>query len=263
MQRSLWVGMLVIALALAGTPASGDPPEQIQERFYDKHGRLIAEVGTVGDLSFERHYYLAEAESEARPEGRGGDKGGGDKGGKGGKDPNAPATDCKSDAYNLAQWRWVTPYQATASSHAAIFNTAGETWDAATGADIFLSITPGSVARAGVQEFINQIDFVNLGNSPTVAVTTTWFYTSTGIAVESDARYNTFYAWSTSGAPNAMDVQAVGTHEIGHALGLEHPNGNPRHISCLTMYAYASEGATHERTLGDGDILGIRALYGP
>jgi hypothetical protein len=92
-------------------------------------------------------------------------------------------------------------------------------------------------------------------------VTTTWYNRATHAAVESDGQYNTHYPWSTTGAAGAMDVLDIATHEIGHTFGLNHPKGAGA-ISCLTMYAYANLGETQKRTLGDGDILGIRAVYG-
>ena len=130
-----------------------------------------------------------------------------------------------------------------------------------TGADIFGSINSGVQGTAGQLDGVNQIQFVSLGASTTIAVTTTWYYRSTGQAVESDGQYNTYYAWSTSGAAGAMDVLNIATHEVGHTFGLNHPKGSGG-ISCLTMYAYANYGETQKRTLGDGDILGIEAIYG-
>lgn len=180
-------------------------------------------------------------------------------GGPPGGDPPG-GTDCTSTKYSEAGWFWTSAYSATASSYASQMNTAGNTWDDATGANIFGGISSGSSATAGDQDFVNQIDWVSLGASTTIAVTTTWYYRSTGEAVESDGQYNTYYSWSTSGAQGSMDVLNIGVHEVGHTFGLDHPRGGG--ISCLTMYAYAGEGETQKRTLGDGDILGIQAIYG-
>ena len=65
--------------------------------------------------------------------------------------------------------------------------------------------------------------------------------------------------WSTSGTPNAFDVQEIITHEMGHVAGLGHDSA-PRD-GCLTMYKFASPGETQKRTLGLGDKLGMDALY--
>lgn len=213
----------------------------VDHRVYDEEGRVVWEFGKESDsLRFARHY-------THRP-GHGG--GGGS------------LTDCVSTAYKAAAWRWTVPYAASASSHASIFDQAASTWDAATGATLSGGITQGTGGAAGVQDFSNRIEFVDLGASTTIAVTTTWYYTSTGEAVESDAQYNLHYAWSTDGSGGAMDVLNIATHELGHTFGLDHPRGPPSKIGCLTMYAYGSLGEIQKRTLGDGDILGIRAVYG-
>lgn len=66
--------------------------------------------------------------------------------------------------------------------------------------------------------------------------------------------------WSTSGAPNAIDVENVATHEFGHAVGLNHVN-SPRD-GCLTMYKFSTDGEIQKRTPGLGDKLGMAKLYG-
>ncbi len=250
--------LLVVATFLMASVAVAQPPDHAIERVYDASGRLIVERGLsehVEGLAYERHYWHADA--AAKPDNPGGGKGKG-----GGDDGGDPGTDCSSNKYALAGWHWTSPYSASASSHAAVFHASLQTWQASTSAAVAGAITFGDAATAGVQDFVNQIDFVHLGSTSTIAVTTTWYYTATGEAVESDAQYNLAFAWATDGSADAMDIQAIATHEIGHTLGLDHPKGNPRQTSCLTMYAYGSEGSTIERSLGDGDILGIQALYG-
>jgi len=265
--RLLTALLVPVALVLAALPAlssPGPPEEGVQERFYDRHGRLTVERGVVAGadgLAFERHYWHTPVDRAAKPDSPGNGNGNGGGGGDDGDD-TSPGTDCSSDKYRLAGWRWTRPYSATASAYASVFHTAGSTWAAATAGAPFGGISAGSAGVAGQQDFHNQIDFVLLSSTSTIAVTTTWYYTATGEAVESDARYNTHFDWATDESADAMDVEAIAAHELGHTFGLDHPNGNPRQISCLTMYAYGSTGSTSERTLGDGDILGIRALYG-
>ncbi len=253
--------MLVAGLFLVAGLASAGPgnAEKVTERFYDKHDRVYLEKGTQGDdLSFERWFLLAPHKDNAKPDHAGGGKPGGGGGGGGGSDPG---TDCESDNFRHTGFHWTSPYSATASSYANLLDQAGQAWEDALGTEIFGGITSGSQATAGVQDYINQMDWTSLGASSTIAVTTTWYYTSSGEAVESDAQYNTYYNWATNGDPNAMDVLHIATHEIGHTFGMDHPSGPAHKIGCLTMYAYASEGSTHGRTLGDGDIIGIQALY--
>lgn len=241
----LLLGTFVLPLATTAEPPGRD---QVNERYYDAAGRLVAEVGVRTDneaIEFTRLYKYAD------------DK---EKNGNGGMASSSDAaTDCASTRYVLAGWKWAQPYSARAGSFASQFNAAGSTWDAATGGSIFGGITSGS-GPAGVLDGVNQITFQSLGATSTIAVTTTWYYRGSGEAVESDGQYNTFYSWSTSGAAGAMDVQNIATHELGHTFGLNHPKGPGS--GCLTMYAYSNTGETAKSTLGDGDILGIRALYG-
>ncbi len=252
MRTTLFAIGTVVAFALtslAVMPAQATAGEdRVTERGYDNAGRLVYEKGIrtdVDGMEFERIYKHVESKAK-------------------GPGPVASvdaATDCPSTKYVAAGWKWSAPYSALAASNAAVFDQAGNTWDTETGADIFGSITSGKQGNAGTYDGVNQIEFVNLGASTTIAVTTTWYYRQTGQAVESDGQYNTYYAWSTSGSPGAMDVLNIATHEIGHTFGLNHPKGSGG-ISCLTMYAYANLGETQKRTLGDGDILGIEAIYG-
>jgi hypothetical protein len=71
---------------------------------------------------------------------------------------------------------------------------------------------------------------------------------------------NTYYAWSLSGGSGRMDVQSIMTHEFGHWCGLKDLYDNAYYW--LTMYAYADYGQTWRRSLGIGDINGLRRVYG-
>src|SRR5688572_8745173 len=256
--RAMPLAALAAALLLAlATPVPADPGkggDKVTERGYDADGRLVWEKGIRTDsdvIAFERFY--RHADSKARPGGGGGGSGGGG--------ISDPGTDCESDSYRKAPWKWSAPYAATASSQAALFDAAGRSWDDATGAGIFAGVSAGSAGTAGTFDGANQIDFVSLGATSTIAVTTTWYNRFTGQAVESDGQYNTHYAWATDGSAGAMDVLNIATHEVGHTFGLDHPKAGGG-IGCLTMHAYASLGETQKRSLGDGDILGIKAIYG-
>jgi hypothetical protein len=57
------------------------------------------------------------------------------------------------------------------------------------------------------------------------------------------------------GSGHQVDLQSVGTHEFGHAVGLDHSGS-----SSATMYASYDNG-TGQRTLSQDDINGVCALY--
>ncbi len=260
MRATLLVSLITVSLvaAAAATAAPTHPPV---ERAWDEHGRLVLERGLVADdhrLGYERHIRYAEAGHDAKPPKP--DKP--DKPDKPGNPGDDPGTDCSAPQHRLTGYHWETTYSGYTTAHLAAFNAAGQTWDNATAASIFGGFQAGSLGVAGQLDGVNQIDFVNLGGGGTIAVTTTWYYLSTGEAIESDGQYNTYYAWATDGSPGAMDVENIAAHEVGHTWGLDHPSGPSRKIGCLTMYAYADLGETVKRTLGDGDILGLQTIYG-
>ncbi|MFF1546268.1 matrixin family metalloprotease [Streptomyces sp. NPDC058291] len=80
--------------------------------------------------------------------------------------------------------------------------------------------------------------------------------------LEADVRFNTHdYAFTDdpSGAcTDAYDLRSVATHEAGHVFGLGHSGAGHEN---LTMYASSFACSTAARTLGKGDVLGLRSLY--
>lgn len=66
------------------------------------------------------------------------------------------------------------------------------------------------------------------------------------------------FSWANDGSASSMDFENIAQHELGHALGLSHPES-----SCVeeTMYAYAGYGEVKKRDLFDGDKAGIFDLY--
>src|SRR5690349_9171984 len=117
MKAVLLSGILLVALALTGTSTTAEPgKDRVTERGYDSAGRLLWEKGVrtdVDGLVFERIYYHSD-----RAQG-------------GGPAPSADAvTDCPSTKYVKAGWHWNAPYSAVAASNAALFDQAGNTWDA-------------------------------------------------------------------------------------------------------------------------------------
>ena len=110
---------------------------------------------------------------------------------------------------------------------------------------------------------VNEVYFADIDESGVIGVTIVWGIfggrPSGRMLVEWDQVYDDVsFDWSSAGEAGKMDFENIATHELGHTVGMGHPDS-----SCIeeTMYAYASLGETIKRTLNAGDIAGIQALY--
>ncbi|GKQ39916.1 hypothetical protein ALMP_64430 [Streptomyces sp. A012304] len=101
--------------------------------------------------------------------------------------------------------------------------------------------------------------------SAVVATTCTWSRPVAGgpdWLKEADVRFNTgaytFTNNPTGACTNAYDIRSVATHEAGHVFGLAHVGSGHE---AQTMYTNSFVCTTTARTLGKGDVLGLRAIY--
>jgi hypothetical protein len=65
--------------------------------------------------------------------------------------------------------------------------------------------------------------------------------------------YNAFHRWDVFSACDAsgkFEVANIGTHEVGHTVGLDHLSDGGAYA---TMYPTASKGEERKQTLTDGD----------
>ena len=89
--------------------------------------------------------------------------------------------------------------------------------------------------------------------------------TADGVAVESDVKLNkNDFSWTTTTGDTChsgrFDVESVMTHERGHTFGLGHVDeGGHGRLTMSTAINGACQAS--ERTLGRGDVVGLRALY--
>ncbi len=147
-------------------------------------------------------------------------------------------------------------------------STSAETWDSATGRELFNdTFTVDSDNSAVFRELDgeNAICFGPYSDPNVIAVTSVWYNRKTKGIVEFDMLFNTDgFTWGyvdpSVGSETIMDLQNIATHELGHAVGLADVYISA--YSYVTMYGYSWEGDTDKRSLAAPDIIGIQKLYG-
>lgn len=140
--------------------------------------------------------------------------------------------------------------------------TAALTWNAAIGSVQFQSETatgnPGDRNAINELAFATQIFGRNFGDN-VLAIATTWARGNE--RTEGDILFNTAdYTWdSYRGARrgNVIDLQRVALHELGHLLGLDHPDEDGQQVDAIMNSRIGNRD-----TLSEDDIAGARQLYG-
>jgi hypothetical protein len=104
---------------------------------------------------------------------------------------------------------------------------------------------------------------VAFGDLASTDLAFTCWWTSGNHTVEADIRLNKVeFSWVVNIGPSCVtkySVEAVATHEFGHAFGLGHVS-ELLHGS-LTMSPVILPCQSSEKTLGKGDVLGLEAHY--
>ena len=118
-------------------------------------------------------------------------------------------------------------------------------------------------AAAASNDGKSVVDWGTLGGqdcSGAGACTYTW-YDAKGTPIESDIRFSTSYAWSTTGASGKIDIQSFAAHEIGHTLQFDHVTDASKDEETNVMWPYFAKGDTSGRKLGRGDALEDNSHY--
>jgi hypothetical protein len=110
----------------------------------------------------------------------------------------------------------------------------------------------------------NTRNVVGFGNLPPglLGWTCYWYLNRSGHLGAADIMIDTSRALSTNlptPCANRWDFEGIVTHEFGHAYGLAHTGSGHDH---LTMQHAAMPCSTYARTLGLGDWLGMKKMYG-
>ncbi len=124
------------------------------------------------------------------------------------------------------------------------------------------NIKPGSTSiTCGAYNTKNVVGFGNLPGG-LLGWTCYWFLTGSGRMGAADIMIDTGDALTThlpSTCTNKWDLEGIVTHEFGHVYGMAHTGSG--HAN-LTMQHAAKPCSTYARTLGLGDWLGMKKMYG-
>ena len=187
-----------------------------------------------------------------------------------GKKPKPPKEEKDNTYYEL--WAKLAPGTAsyyvndnvnlvTGGDALAAVNAAVEAWDEVTDDDLF-NYAGTTSEKWYAEDGQNTISWVKFIPRDNIAVAVMWYDPDTMIIWEFDIVFNTMHKWGIDPGKRdrAFDIQNIATHEFGHPTGLD--DLYPTKYSELTMYGYSSKGETKKRSLEEGDIAGIRTLYG-
>jgi hypothetical protein len=193
---------------------------------------------------------------------------------------------CRDGAYTLTQSVWKTAYDwrfvarstppgvstdaaAAALQRAARNITTGRNScgfaDDIGAEEQFMGTTSASMnitgsGSCGQPDGQSEVGFGSLSNG---ALGVTCYWIRNGQTVEADIMLNKAgYRWVADPGPSclaAWSIEAVATHEFGHAFGLGHVS--ERLHGLLTMSPSIKPCQLGETTLGLGDIRGLRAKY--
>ena len=214
--------------------------------------------------------YVFTDQEFAKPDGKPGNGNSKDKSGSSGDETST----CYSYITKGAKWRaeepWtISPVGApTGIDVTGILVNAVNQWETADGHaneimgdfNPLLTVISGSIGKT--MDGANEVAFGDFTDDGVIAATWVWRTVSGPPSQRYIAEWDQVYDVDTfdwiNGDPNSMDFDNIATHEIGHAVGMGHPDST---CTLETMYAYAINGETIKRDLYTGDKTGVNRLY--
>lgn len=146
----------------------------------------------------------------------------------------------------------------------ASFAAAMSSWNESLNRVRFVPVS-GSSGRGGDNDSINQVffDSTYYGNrfsGDVVAITTRWFFADNPTRqAETDIVFNSATAWDSyrGRARSTIDFRRIALHELGHSLGLDHPDAVGQRVSAVMN----SQPGDVDALTAD-DIAGAQSIYG-
>lgn len=147
------------------------------------------------------------------------------------------------------------------ASYNASFTAAMQTWNQSLSR---IQLAAGSATSRGDGNLVNEVFFDSnyYGESfgrDTLAITTRWTLNRTQRA-EADVVFNTRFTWDSyrgNVRSSTWDLRRVALHELGHVIGLDHPDENGQSVS-----AQMNSILGNLDSLTSDDIAGAQSLYG-
>ena len=149
------------------------------------------------------------------------------------------------------------------TNHSTSVQTAMTTWNGFLGA---VQFAPTIVAVGGTNsnDSVNELAFSatvegQAWGSGVLAVTLSSSFTSIHERASADILFNTAYTWDSyrGSQTSSKDIRRVALHELGHVLGLDHPDQAGQSVSAIMNSTVSNLDA-----LTADDIAGAQNLYG-
>jgi len=275
--------LMVFTVFLVITPAVADPNENANDKAKDHAKFQVPEnKKEIAPGIFSLGKYQVDGVViegiMAYHHNKGSHQNGGPPGkGNGDDDPPAPTNTCFSFLADGLKWkkaeRWlVNPSnirELDESQIEPILSNSITKWENEAGKNILgkgtaTSDTLSADLTINDIDGLNEVYFADISVEGVIGLTIIWtveypFLPARSQIFEWDQVYDDVdFDWSLSGEAGKMDFENIATHELGHSVGMGHPED-----SCNeeTMYAFAGVGETNKRDLHDGDKFGVQQLY--